>query len=185
MEGGTTGWTLISGGLAKGVRSAGRAVSGRPAGRPGKSNGQAHAENANKTFVRKLLGDHRYEDSRARDLLNGLYAVQRSTSNFFEARQRLIGKRHNGRRTTRMYDEARMPDVRLLNFGCVDQDEQEALCALLPISTSRTCCPRRRICWTVSGRSSAALSRVVSEAPRLSGSASRRPARPLLFDASA
>lgn len=120
---------------------AGRAVSGRPAGRPGKSNDQAHAENANKTFVRKLVGDHRYEDSRARDLLNGLYAVQRSISNFFEARQRPIGKRHNGRRTTRMYDEARMPDVRLLNFGCVDQDEQEALCALLPISTSRTCCP--------------------------------------------
>ena len=76
-------------------------------GRPGKSNDQAYAENANKTFVRKLVGDHRYESAKARDVLNRLYAVQRSISNFFEARQRLTGKRHTGRRTTRMYDEAR------------------------------------------------------------------------------
>ena len=69
-------------------------------GRPRKSNDQAHAENANKTFVRKLVGDHRYEDSRARDLLNGLYAVQRSISNFFEARQRVIGLAGSSRRTS-------------------------------------------------------------------------------------
>ena len=100
-------------------------------GRPGKSNDQAYAENANKTFVRKLVGDHRYEGAKARDVLNDIYAVQRSISNFFEARQRLIGKRHNGRRTTRIYDEARMPDVRLLDSGCLAQDEQQALRAML------------------------------------------------------
>ena len=30
-----------------------------------------------------------------------------------------------------MCDEARMPDVRLLDSGCLDQDELEALCAML------------------------------------------------------
>ena len=112
---------------------------------------------------------------------NDLYAVQRSISNFFEARQRLIGKRHKGRRTTRIYDKARIPDARLLDSGCLDQGEQEASARCSPISTSRTCCPRRMSCSPVSIRSPAALSSVVSEAPRLGGAASRRPARPLLF----
>ena len=82
-------------------------------------------------FRGALVGDHRYESARARNVLNDLYAVQRSISNFFEARQRLIGKRHTGHRTTLIYDEARMPDARLLDSCCLDQDEDEALRAML------------------------------------------------------
>ena len=96
-------------------------------GRPGKSNDQAYAENANKTFVRGLVGDRRYDGPRQRDALNALYAVRRSLNNFFEARQRLTGKRYNGRGHTRTYDIAKMPDQRLLESGCMEQPARRAL----------------------------------------------------------
>ena len=100
-------------------------------GRPGKSNDQAHVENANKTFVRGSAGEQRYEGTRARDVLNALYAVRRSLANFFEARQRLVEKRRNGRRITRRYDAAQMPDVRLVESGYLTESEQRALDEML------------------------------------------------------
>ena len=54
---------------------------------PGKSNDQAHVENANKTFVHALAGDQRYTGERARNLLNAFYGTGRSIANFFEARE--------------------------------------------------------------------------------------------------
>ena len=103
----------------------------RTRGRPGKSNDQAHVENANKTFVRALAGDQRYTGERACNLLNALYATGRSIANFFEARQRLAGKVRNGRRTTRRYDRARIPDMRLAESGCLPNEELDALRKML------------------------------------------------------
>ena len=103
----------------------------RTRGRPGKSNDQAHVENANKTFVRALAGDQRLTGEPACNALNDLYAVGRSLANFFEARQRLTGKRRNGRRTSRQYDAAQMPDVRLADSGFLTDGERAALCDML------------------------------------------------------
>ena len=99
----------------------------RTRGRPGKSNDQAYVENANKTFVRALAGDQRYTGKRARNTLNALYAVGRSRVNFFEARQRIVEKARNGRRSTRRYGPAQIPDVCLAESGRLTDDEREAL----------------------------------------------------------
>ena len=99
----------------------------RTRGRPGKSNDQAYVENANKIFVRALVGDQRYIGQKARDTLNATYAVGRSLANFFEARQHLVEKVRNGRRTTRRYGRAQIPDVRLVDSGCLTGDERDAL----------------------------------------------------------
>ena len=99
----------------------------RTRGRPGKSNDQAYVENANKIFVRALVGDQRYTGEEARDALNDTYAVGRSLANFFEARERLAGKVRNGRRTTRRYGRAQIPDIRLAESGCLTDDEIQGL----------------------------------------------------------
>ena len=65
------------------------------------------------------------------DTLNALYAVGRSLANFFEARQRLVGKVRNGRRTTRHYGPAQVPDVCLAESGRLADDEREALSDML------------------------------------------------------
>ena len=64
-------------------------------------------ENANRRFVRHLVGDVRYEGAAARDAINELYAVARDLVNFFTATMRLTEKRRAGRNVTRRYDEPR------------------------------------------------------------------------------
>lgn len=103
----------------------------RTRGRPGKSNDQAYVENANKTFVRALAGDQRRTGKRARDTLNAIYAVGRSLVNFFEARQRIVEKVRNGRRSTRRYSPVQIPDVCLAESGWLTDDERQALSDML------------------------------------------------------
>ena len=64
-------------------------------------------ENANRRFVRHLVGDVRYEGAAARDAINELYAVARDLVNFFTATMRLTEKRRVGGNVTRRYDEPR------------------------------------------------------------------------------
>ena len=79
----------------------------RTRGRPAKSGDQALVENANRRFVRYLVGDVRYEGAAARDALNELYSAARGLVNFFTATTRLTEKKRAGRSVTRRYDEPR------------------------------------------------------------------------------
>ena len=72
-----------------------------------KSGDQALVENANRRFVRYLVGDVRYEGAAARDALNELYSAARGLVNFFTATTRLTEKKRAGRSVTRRYDEPR------------------------------------------------------------------------------
>ena len=86
-------------------------------GRPGKSDDQAYAENANRHYVRRLVGDFRYEGPEALDVLNDLYRVTGDLANFFKARLRRVddsGDPSNRRAAARRYDKPKTPFVRLL-----------------------------------------------------------------------
>ena len=92
----------------------------RTRGRPGKSGDQAHVEQRNRTFVRALAGDLRFEGAAARNALAALYAPAIDFANFFDARARLLEKARSGRRVTRRYDRARTPHERLAGSGVLD-----------------------------------------------------------------
>ncbi len=99
----------------------------RTRGRPGKSGDQAVVENANRRFVRHLVGDVRYEGADARDALNELYAVTRNLVNFFTATTRLEEKKRTGRNIRRRYDEPRTPYKRLLESGRIERNVERGL----------------------------------------------------------
>lgn len=92
----------------------------RTRGRPGKSGDQAHVEQRNRTFVRALAGDLRFEGAAARNALAALYAPAIDFANFFDARTRLLEKARSGRRVTKRYDRARTPHERLAGSGVLD-----------------------------------------------------------------
>ena len=94
----------------------------RTRGRPGKSGDQAHVEQRNRTFVRALAGDLRFEGAAARNALAALYAPAIDFANFFDARTRLLEKARSGRRVTKRYDRARTPHERLAGSGVLDPD---------------------------------------------------------------
>ena len=99
----------------------------RTRGRPAKSGDQALVENANRRFVRHLVGDVRYEGAAARDALNELYAVARDLVNFFTATTRLVEKKRAGRSVTRRYDEPRTPYRRLRESDLLEQTAEQGL----------------------------------------------------------
>ena len=99
----------------------------RTRGRPAKSGDQALIENANRRFIRHLVGDVRYAGAVARDALNALYAVARDLVNFFTATTRLVEKKRTGRRVTRRYDEPRTPYRRLQESGRLERNDGQAL----------------------------------------------------------
>ena len=94
----------------------------RTRGRPGKSNDQAYVENANRVFVRRLVGDLRYEGEETMGALNDIYEVASDLTNIFRATIRLIEKERHGPRVTRRYDEARTPLDRLVAAGAIEVD---------------------------------------------------------------
>ena len=99
----------------------------RTRGRPAKSGDQALVENANRRFVRHLVGDVRYEGAAARDTLNELYSVARDLTNFFTATTRLVEKKRAGRSVTRRYDEARTPYRRLGESDLLERTVEQGL----------------------------------------------------------
>ena len=99
----------------------------RTRGRPAKSGDQAVVENANRRFVRTLVGDVRYQGAEAHDAMNELYDVSHDIANYFMARTRLVGKVRRGRRLTRRYDQPRTPYRRLLEAGSLDAEVEHTL----------------------------------------------------------
>ena len=99
----------------------------RTRGRPGKSSDQAYVENTNRTFVRGLVGDLRYEGDAAREILNALYANVSDLTNFYYGRCRLVEKQRNGQKVTRRYDEAQTPYSRLLEAATIEANHLRGL----------------------------------------------------------
>lgn len=82
--------------------------------RSGNKNDGAHVEQKNWTHVRQLVGYLRFDTTAELDLLNGIWALDATFTNYLLAQQQLIEKRHHGAKVTKRHDRAQTPFERAL-----------------------------------------------------------------------
>ncbi|MBC2590748.1 hypothetical protein H0B42_20200 [Rhodococcus aetherivorans] len=91
--------------------------------RPGNSNDGAHVEQKNSAIVRTVVGYHRYDTSAELFLLNGIWVLQSSLSNFLCPQEKLIPKVRDGAKVTKKYDTATTPHRRVERHDAVPAED--------------------------------------------------------------
>jgi hypothetical protein len=97
--------------------------------RPYHKEDNGHVEQKNGDKVRKLVGYHRYDTGEQVRLLNRLYNVEDTISNFFIPSQKLIRKvkDEKGRVVSRKYDKAKTAYQRLMEAKDVSKEVKRKL----------------------------------------------------------
>lgn len=95
--------------------------------RPYKKNDSAHVEQKNWSVVRRLVGYDRYSSRASLDQLNRVYGLVRLHTNFFQPTMKLQHKTRHGAKVHKVYDTARTPYQRLLDWDILTLEEREAL----------------------------------------------------------
>jgi hypothetical protein len=80
--------------------------------RPGNKNDGCHVEQKNWTTVRALVGYHRYDTPAELVLLNKIWTLQSSLTNYFYPQQKLVVKIRDGAKITKKHDTAATPHRR-------------------------------------------------------------------------
>ena len=96
-------------------------------GRSYRKNDQAWVEQRNWLAVRRTVGYDRYNSEAAFQALGQLYSLLRLQLNYLRPVRKLIGKRRNGARVTKVYDAPRTPYRRLLEAGVLDETTRRRL----------------------------------------------------------
>jgi hypothetical protein len=94
-----------------------------------KKNDSCHVEQKNWSVVRRLVGYDRYSSRAALETLNRIYALLRLYINFFQPVMKLMGKTRHGSKVRKVYDTAKTPYQRLLEFGVLTEEKQQELAA--------------------------------------------------------
>jgi len=94
-----------------------------------KKNDSCHVEQKNWSVVRRLIGYDRYNSREALEVLNRIYDLLRLYVNFFQPVMKLVRKTRHGAKVHKVYDAARTPYQRLLEFGVLTDTKQQALAA--------------------------------------------------------
>lgn len=97
--------------------------------RPGNKNDGAHVEQKNWSRVRELVGYYRYDTVGELDLLNQIWELDATFTNYWKPQQKLIFKQRNGARVTKRYDKATTPYRRALEDSTVTDQAREAMTA--------------------------------------------------------
>lgn len=84
-------------------------------------------EQKNWAVVRTVAGYHRYDTAAELLLLNKIWALQTSITNFFNPQQKLISKVRNGAKVTKKYDIAMTPNQRAQRHAKVTKTAKTAL----------------------------------------------------------
>jgi hypothetical protein len=84
-------------------------------------------EQKNWSVVRNAVGYHRYDTADELSLLNQIYAVLRTETNFFSPQQKLVEKHRHGAKVTKRYDTAQTPYQRVLGDARVPHDIKTVL----------------------------------------------------------
>ena len=95
--------------------------------RPYKKNDSAHVEQKNWSVVRRLVGYGRYSSRPSLDQLNRVYGLVRLYTNFFQPTMKLQHKTRQGAKVHKVYDMARTPYQRLLQWNILTLEQREAL----------------------------------------------------------
>lgn len=82
--------------------------------RPGNSNDGAHVEQKNWARVRELVGYLRYDTPTELDLLNEIWELDRTLTNYLLPQQKLIFKQRRGTKVTKRHDRATTPHQRAI-----------------------------------------------------------------------
>jgi hypothetical protein len=95
-----------------------------------KKNDSCYVEQKNWSVVRRVIGYDRYSSKQAFETLNRIYDLLHLYVNFFQPVMHLIHKTRHGARVYKVYDEARTPYQRLLDFGILTEAKKQQLAAV-------------------------------------------------------
>jgi ABC-type transport system involved in Fe-S cluster assembly fused permease/ATPase subunit len=74
--------------------------------RPGNKNDGSHVEQKNWTHVRELVGYLRFDTEAELSILNQIWEIDRTYTNYLLAQQKIVFKQRNGSKVTKRYDRA-------------------------------------------------------------------------------
>jgi hypothetical protein len=89
--------------------------------RPGNKNDGAHVEQKNWTRVRELVGYLRFDTPAELALLNEIWALDATYTNYLLAQQKLVFKQRQGAKVTKRYDRATTPHQRALGHPALSE----------------------------------------------------------------
>lgn len=96
--------------------------------RPYRKNDDAHVEQKNWSCVRQVLGYDRIENKEAVELINDIYANERSLlNNYFIPTMKLIKKVRDGAKIKKTYSKPITPYERLLNCAQITDEKKAEL----------------------------------------------------------
>ena len=95
-----------------------------------KKNDSCHVEQKNWSVVRRLVGYDRYSSRAALETMNRVYNSLRLYTNFFQPTMKLLSKTRHGARVHKVYDTARTPYQRLLDYDELTQAKRAELAAV-------------------------------------------------------
>jgi len=95
--------------------------------RSGNKNDGAHVEQKNWTHVRGLVGYLRYDSAAELNVLNEIWTLDQTYTNYLLAQQKLIFKQRNGAKVTKRHDRAATPFQRALTHDEITPAAREAM----------------------------------------------------------
>jgi len=95
--------------------------------RPGNKNDGAHVEQKNWTHVRELVGYLRFDTGAELELLNEIWELDQSYTNYLLAQQHLVFKQRNGSKVTKRHDRAATPFERAGTFLELTEIDRSAM----------------------------------------------------------
>jgi IS30 family transposase len=95
--------------------------------RPYEKNDQCFVEEKNGSIIRKFIGYDRFEGLQPYQILAALYEQLRLYVNFFQPSVKLIGKRREGSKVIKKYDQAQTPYQRLMAAESVPETAKQKL----------------------------------------------------------
>ena len=95
-----------------------------------KKNDSCHVEQKSWLVVRRLVGYDRYSSRAALETMNRTYNSLRLYTNFFQPTMKLLSKTRHGARVHKVYDTARTPYQRLLDYDELTQAKRAELAAV-------------------------------------------------------
>lgn len=95
--------------------------------RSGNKNDGAHVEQKNWTHVRELVGYLRFDTEKELSILNQIWKLDATYTNYLLAQQKLVFKQRNGAKVTKRYDRATTPYERTLARHDIDEVGRTAM----------------------------------------------------------
>jgi hypothetical protein len=95
--------------------------------RPGNKNDGSHVEQKNWTHVRELVGYLRFDSDAELAILNQIWELDRTFTNYLLAQQKIVFKQRHGSKVTKRYDRAATPFERALDRSSVVTKDREVM----------------------------------------------------------